>query len=269
VRHVLANADPMFASNGQQSGAVVVLHDITERKQIEIMQRDFVSTVSHELRTPLTSITASLGLICGRVMGEVPEYLRELLEIAHQNSKRLSALIDDLLDIDKLYAGKMRFDMQAHPLQPLLEEALRNNQGYAESYSVSIEMDQCPAVAVHVDAMRLEQVLSNLLSNAAKYSPAGETVALSARLVEPQRVRVSVSDKGPGIADAFRERIFGKFAQADSSDTRQQGGTGLGLAISKQLMEHMDGEIGFDSTPGAGACFWFELPCHALGEAAT
>jgi signal transduction histidine kinase len=130
-------------------------------------------------------------------------------------------------------------------------------------------MDQCPAVAVHVDAMRLEQVLSNLLSNAAKYSPAGETVALSARLVEPQRVRVSVSDKGPGIADAFRERIFGKFAQADSSDTRQQGGTGLGLAISKQLMEHMDGEIGFDSTPGAGACFWFELPCHALGEAAT
>src|SRR5690606_32574327 len=118
-RYVLANADPMYASNGQQNGAVVVLHDITERKQIEIMQRDFVSTVSHELRTPLTSITASLGLICGQVMGEVPEHLQELLNIAHQNSKRLSALIDDLLDIDKLYAGKMRFELREQPLRPL------------------------------------------------------------------------------------------------------------------------------------------------------
>ncbi|MBU0813090.1 MAG: PAS domain S-box protein [Gammaproteobacteria bacterium] len=266
-RYVLANADPMYASNGQQNGAVVVLHDITERKQIENLQRDFVSTVSHELRTPLTSITASLGLICGRVMGEVPEHLQELLEIAHQNSKRLSTLIDDLLDIDKLYAGKMRFELRAQPLQPLLEQALRSNQGYAESHAVSIELGDCPAVSITVDAMRLEQVMSNLLSNAAKYSPPGETVAMSAQLIDPQRVRVSVCDKGPGISEAFRERIFSKFAQADSSDTRKQGGTGLGLAISKELIEHMDGVIGFDSTPGAGACFWFELPCHALNGA--
>ncbi|HCC63087.1 MAG TPA: histidine kinase, partial [Pseudomonas sp.] len=107
----------------------------------------------------------------------------------------------------------------------------------------------------------------NLLSNAAKYSPRGERIALGASLVEPQRIRVSVCDRGPGIAEAFRERIFSKFAQADSSDTRQQGGTGLGLAISKELVEHMGGVIGFDSTPGAGACFWFELPCHALNGA--
>ncbi|MEL7557795.1 PAS domain S-box protein [Stutzerimonas chloritidismutans] len=265
-RYVLANADPMFASNGQQNGAVVVLHDITERKQIEILQRDFVSTVSHELRTPLTSITASLGLICGGVMGEVPEHLQELLDIAQLNSKRLSALIDDLLDIDKLYAGKMRFEMRQQPLQPLLEQAVRSNQGYAESYAVSIELGTCPEVAITIDTMRLEQVLSNLLSNAAKYSPRGERIALGASLVEPQRIRVSVCDRGPGVAEAFRERIFSKFAQADSSDTRQQGGTGLGLAISKELVEHMGGVIGFDSTPGAGACFWFELPCTPLHE---
>ncbi|KJH79746.1 PAS domain S-box protein [Stutzerimonas stutzeri] len=269
ARHVLANADPMYASNGQQSGAVVVLHDITERKQIENLQRDFVSTVSHELRTPLTSITASLGLICGQVMGEVPEHLQELLEIAHQNSKRLSALIDDLLDIDKLNAGKMRFEFQRQPLQPLLEQALRSNQGYAESYAVTIELRSCPAVLIEVDTMRLEQVLSNLLSNAAKYSPPGETVELWAEAIGEHRVRVSVQDKGPGIADAFRARIFSKFAQADASDTRQQGGTGLGLAISKELIEHMAGQIGFDSTPGAGACFWFELPCHPLHEPRT
>ncbi len=267
ARHVLANADPMYASNGQQNGAVVVLHDITDRKQIEILQRDFVSTVSHELRTPLTSITASLGLICGQVIGEVPEHLQELLDIAHQNSKRLSALIDDLLDIDKLYAGKMRFELQLQPLQPLLEQALRSNQGYAESYTVHIELGSCPAVLIKVDTMRLEQVLSNLLSNAAKYSPPGATVELWAEAVDDCKVRVSVRDRGPGIADAFRERIFSKFAQADASDTRQQGGTGLGLAISKELIEHMDGQIGFDSTPGAGACFWFELPCHPLHEA--
>ena len=265
-RYVLANADPMFASNGQQNGAVVVLHDITERKQIEILQRDFVSTVSHELRTPLTSITASLGLICGGVIGEVPEHLQELLDIAQLNSKRLSALIDDLLDIDKLYAGKMRFEMHQQPLQPLLEQAVRSNQGYAESYAVSIELGTCPEVAITIDTMRLEQVLSNLLSNAAKYSPRGERIALGASLVEPQRIRVSVCDRGPGIAEAFRERIFSKFAQADSSDTRQQGGTGLGLAISKELVEHMGGVIGFDSMPGAGACFWFELPCTPLHE---
>ncbi|MCQ4257894.1 PAS domain S-box protein [Stutzerimonas stutzeri] len=265
-RYVLANADPMYASNGQQNGAVVVLHDITERKQIEILQRDFVSTVSHELRTPLTSITASLGLICGQVMGEVPEHLHELLDIAQQNSKRLSALIDDLLDIDKLNAGKMRFELQQQPLQPLLEQALRSNQGYAENYGVSIELGDCPAVSINVDTMRLEQVMSNLLSNAAKFSPPGERIELWAEATEDRKVRVNVRDKGPGIAEGFRGRIFSKFAQADSSDTRQQGGTGLGLAISKELIEHMEGQIGFDSTPGAGACFWFELPCQPMHE---
>lgn len=262
TRYVLANADPMYASNGQQSGAVVVLHDITERKQIEVMQRDFVSTVSHELRTPLTSITASLGLICGEVMGDVPEHFQELLEIANQNSKRLSALIDDLLDIDKLHAGMMRFEFELQPLQPLLEQAARSTQGYADSYAVTIELGACPAVLIKVDRMRLEQVLSNLLSNAAKFSPPCESIELWAEAVDAHKVRVSVRDKGPGIHDAFRERIFSKFAQADSSDTRQQGGTGLGLAISKGLIEHMDGRIGFDSAFGSGACFWFELPCY-------
>lgn len=266
TRYVLANADPMYASDGQQSGAVVVLHDITERKQIENMQREFVSTVSHELRTPLTSITASLGLICGGVMGEVPDELSELLVIAHQNSKRLTALINDLLDIDKLYAGKMRFELKLQPLRPLLEQAVRINQSYADSYSVNIELGQSPAVLIKVDTLRLEQVLSNLLSNAAKFSPAGEVIFLWAEPSGDGHVRISVQDKGPGVAEAFRERIFSKFAQADASDTRQQGGTGLGLAISKELIERMEGTIGFDSTPDEGACFWFELPCHPADE---
>ena len=265
ARHVLANADPLYASDGQQSGAVVVMHDITERKRIEKLQREFVSTVSHELRTPLTSITASLALICGGAMGEVPEHLSELLDIAHQNSGRLSALIDDLLDIDKLNAGKMSFSLAQQPLRPVLEQALRSNLAYAERLGVGILLRDCPAVLVRADARRLEQVLSNLLSNAAKFSPAGERVELWAERSRDGQVRVSVLDRGPGIAEDFRQRIFQKFAQADASDTRQRGGTGLGLAISKELIEHMGGRIGFNSQPGQGACFWFELPCQNQG----
>lgn len=263
-RHLLASADPLFAANGQKIGAVLAMHDITERKRVERLQREFVSTVSHELRTPLTSITGALALICADVMGKVPDPLRELLDIANQNSRRLGALINDLLDMDKLNAGKMRFALSTQPLQPLLEQALRDNQSYAERHNTRYLLHGDTSALVRVDALRLHQVLSNLLSNAAKFTPAGETVEVSIEAGDEQ-VRISIHDKGPGIAAAFRERVFQKFAQADSSDTRQQGGTGLGLAISKELIEYMDGQIGFDSQPGQGACFWIELPRAAEG----
>lgn len=236
-----------------------LVRDITERKRIEQMKSEFVSIVSHELRTPLTSISGALGLITGGAVGEVPPAFDQMLTIAMQNSQRLGLLIDDLLDMEKLIAGKMSFELHTQPLAPLLDDVLKLNQAYADQYQVRFELTEHADVEVTVDERRLQQVLANLLSNAAKFSPVGEVVTLSS-VRQGDTVRVSVRDVGPGIPPGFRQRIFQKFSQADSSDTRQKGGTGLGLAISKELIEHMHGRIGFDSEPGQGTCFWFELP---------
>ena len=248
-------------THGGERKFIGLVRDITERKHIERMKSDFVSVVSHELRTPLTSISGALGLINGGVLGDVPASMRGMLDIAQQNSQRLGLLIDDLLDMDKLLAGQMQLHLQRQPLTPLLQEALCANQGYFEQYGVRGELGELETAQVSVDAHRLQQVLANLLSNAAKFSPPGEVVTLSSQR-RGDHVRVSVSDRGPGIPQSFREHIFQKFSQADSSDTRQKGGTGLGLAISKELIEHMHGRIGFDAERTQGACFWFELPIH-------
>lgn len=246
----------------QGDGSVLwhgLVTDISERRQVRQLEQDFVSTVSHELRTPLTSITGSLSLLCNGVMGPIPSDQQELLDIAQQNSQRLAALVDDLLDLDKLDAGKMRIESKVQPLQPLLEQALSANRSYAERLGVQLSLLGQSEAQVSVDALRLHQVLSNLLSNAAKFSPRGGRVTLAAGRLDGE-VRVSVSDRGPGIPEAFRPRVFQRFAQANGNDARQQGGTGLGLAISRALIERMGGRIGFDCPDGGGTCFWFELP---------
>lgn len=236
------------------------VHDITERKRSERLKGEFISTVSHELRTPLTSISGSLGLIQGGALGTPPESMQSMLAVAHSNSQRLILLINDLLDMEKLVAGKMSFQLQEQALMPLIDHAIEANQAYADQFRVHYAIiERLEGAYVNVDAMRLQQILSNLLSNAAKFSPANRQVEIRVESVA-ERVRVSVIDHGPGIPSAFHERIFQKFSQADASSTRRQGGTGLGLAITRELVERMRGSINFFSEEGQGACFFFELP---------
>jgi PAS domain S-box-containing protein len=265
---VLHTCAGFLDEEGDLAYTIITFNDNTERKREDQMKSEFVSTVSHELRTPLTSICGGLGLLVGGALGNLPVTAMKIITIAHTNSLRLSVLINDLLDMEKLVAGKMDMHLASQTLMPLVDAAIEMNQAYAVSHQVSLHVVQREdEVQVRVDAARLGQVLSNLISNAAKFSDGGSRVEVRVTVCagldqgqSQRRVRVSVQDYGIGVPLEFRERIFQKFAQADGGDTRQHSGTGLGLAISKQLIEKMQGEIGFDSEVGQGSVFYFELP---------
>ncbi len=234
--------------------------DITERKAVERMKSEFVANVSHELRTPLTAIIGSLGVIRSDMLDEVPQHVKVFLDMAVQNSERLASLINDILDTEKIESGLMSLALRPVPVSAFLQQAISLNRAFADKLGVRFELGQpVPEASLRADSDRLMQVITNLLANAAKFSPTGASVAISARQIDNQ-IRISVSDRGPGVPEEFRDRIFQKFAQADASSTRPKGGTGLGLSISKALVEKMGGSIGYDSVAGQGATFYFELP---------
>jgi len=240
---------------------VFILRDITERKRMEQVKTEFISVVSHELRTPLTAIRGSLGLIHGGAVGEVPEVMTRLLSLANQNTDRLMRMVNDLLDLQKIGLGKMSFDFSENLLKPMLEEAVNTNQTFGTEFGVNIMLcENIPDLKIRIDEGRLQQILSNLISNACKFSPRGSTVTVGSKQLENNRVLIEVIDQGEGIPSEFRERIFQRFTQANSSDIRVKGGTGLGLAITRELVVQMDGEIYYESTMGKGTTFSVIFP---------
>lgn len=251
-----------MAVNGR-SLFTVMLHDISARKRTERLKNEFISTVSHELRTPLTSISGSLALIAGGVVGDVSEDVRELIDIAKINADHLKLLVDDILDIDKLAAGKLDVTSEPTDLCAVVRQSLVQNRGYADRHGVSLIIAEGRfsngPVIVEIEPARILQVMANLISNAIKFSPAGAVVDVSLEVVQDE-VKVSVRDQGSGIPDDFRGRIFEKFAQADGGDNRTRGGTGLGLSIAKSLIEVFGGTIDYVSSPGRGSTFFFHLP---------
>jgi CheY-like chemotaxis protein/anti-sigma regulatory factor (Ser/Thr protein kinase) len=244
-----------------------VLRDVAERRRVDRLQNELLSTVSHEFRTPLTSIVGALGLLKGGVGGELAPQVRRLVEMAHDNGHRLVRLVNDFLDLEKMRSGKLEFRLAPHALGPLLEKAVDENRGYAEGYGVRLALELATEeLRAYVDPERLRQVIANLVSNAVKFSPRGGTVHVGLGRDGGAAV-ISVRDEGPGIPPEFRPRVFEKFAQADATDSRGRAGTGLGLSIVRSIVERLDGQIGFDSPPGGGTTFRVGLPLWRTKEA--
>jgi|GEM_PF-975150 len=241
--------------------------DISERRRIDKMKNEFISTVSHELRTPLTSIRGSLGLINGGAVGDISAQASSLLSIAYKNTERLLLLINDILDLQKIESGNMPFNFKPMTLHNFINDVVESNRPFAHEHETSIELRNHIETCIQViaDHDRMMQVMNNLLSNAAKFSPPTSVINVDITS-DGHSVTIAVRDHGPGIPDAFRDKLFDKFTQSDSSDTRHVGGTGLGLSIAKLIIEKHNGTITYDTVIGQGTSFYIHLPSVSTDE---
>lgn len=280
-RHLEIRAIPRTTPDGEVFGVVHVVRDVTDQRraerELELLTRqqaaeratsDFVSVASHELRTPLTSVVGSLGLLEGEVGGELPPRAHQLVAIAQRNAERLLRLVNELLDVEKLHAGKA--ELRLVDLRPaeLVDAALGGVQFLAERASVRLQRLTTYAGTFRGDRDRLLQVLTNLLANAIRFSPEGGLVEVRACAAPAGRLRFEVADQGPGIPRAEQGRLFERFGQLRQAERFPRGGSGLGLAIARALVEQHGGTIGVDSDEGAGALFFFELPAGGAAAAA-
>jgi len=240
---------------------VVLAHDISDRKRIDRMKDEFISTVNHELRTPLTSMRASLSMLSEGVTGVLPDKTQELINIALKNSIQLNELVNDILDIQKITSGKMTYNIVRINIHDFLIDAIENSSAYAKQYGVNLNLLDTEDGDIFIDAdkKRLLQVMANLISNAAKFSHKNSSVEISLQQ-HTDTIEISVRDYGIGIPSDFKEKVFERFTQVDSSSTRSIGGTGLGLNISKEIIESMGGSIGYESYEDNGTRFFFHLP---------
>ena len=250
----------MISLEAEDPHFIAVVRNITERKKLEKAKTEFISTISHELRTPLTSIKGALTLMDSGSFGALPDSLSSLMKIALTNSSRLGSLINDILDFEKIEAGKMDMKLVNLDITEVVRNAVNANSTFASEFGVEFKIvgSNLPTI-VYGNEGGLQQVMANLLSNAAKFSTANGTVEVSLQQYD-STIRISVTDTGTGIPEEAQPFIFERFHQADSSDTRKSGGTGLGLSIAKFIVEQHGGPLAFTSALGEGSTFYFELP---------
>lgn len=251
---------PLRNQIGTITGASIIARDITNRKEVERRISEFYSTVSHELRTPLTSIRGALTLVADEIVEPGSEEAREMVQIARNSSERLVNIINDILDLRKIEAGKLELNFETVSGRSLISSAIQIMTGMAQKANVQLSNLMENDISLYADSSRLLQVLTNLISNAIKYSEPNKLVTLTAEATASCMVRFSVTDEGPGIPLEFQHKLFEKFQQVDSSDTRAKEGSGLGLSICKAIVLEHGGKIGLQSKPGVGTTFWFELP---------
>ncbi len=221
-------------------------------------KQELMAMVAHDLRTPLTSIRASLSLMSMGALGEIPDKAKLQVDGAERNTKRLINLINDLLDIEKMEAGKMEMKFSDCVLQEVFDEAAESVSEFSKNSKVNIEVQETP-ITFAGDQERLVRVLINLLGNAVKFSPADSTVKLAAE-VQGETLEIRVTDQGRGIPAEFKDKIFVRFQQVNPEDKQEKQGTGLGLAICKAIVEGHNGKIGVDSEIGKGSSFWLRIP---------
>jgi PAS domain S-box-containing protein len=256
------NISAIQDERGRTVNYIGVTWDITELKASERKREEFMAAVSHELRTPLTSVLASLGMLMQGDGGPIPERAQTLIRMAYSNSGRLVRLMGDILDIERLSAGEMRFEFKPLELMPLVEQTVESSRVLLERPGSGIRVEMLETLAgvrVNGDAERLMQALANLLSNAAKFSPPEGRIGISVGR-HGDRVRIAVSDHGPGIPEAFRSEVFTKFARAGIPNLQHRGGIGLGLSIAREIVVKHGGRIDYESQPGVRTTFFIDLP---------
>jgi len=257
---VMVSVGAMEEIAGRARSYVVVAADIGERLRHEQQKDEFVTMVHHEVRAPLTAVRGAIGLLEGGVAGELGERGQELVEIALRNSERMGRLVNDILASRKLDSGRMEFHYEQVEMMPLVEQAIDSTSAYAAKHEVRFELDEgVPGAMVRVDPDRMIQVLTNVLSNAVRFSAAGDVVTVRASRHD-ELLRVAVSDAGPGIAEDFRDHVFEAFARGEHEDWRHRSGTGLGMSISKGIIEELGGAITFETELGAGTTFLIDIP---------
>ncbi len=257
-------ADPATEDGrGRAVGVVVAFTDISERYALDRMKDEFISTVSHELRTPLTSLRAALGLVTGGALNQRPEKAQQMMEIAVDNTERLVRLVNDILDLERIGSGKAQLHFCSCSVEELFKRATSLLQAMAAKANIRFTLEPNDVV-VWCDPDRVLQMLTNLISNAIKFSPEASTIPseikLSASSVGPNEALIEVQDHGRGIPSDKLQTIFDRFKQVDASDSRTMGGTGLGLAICSSIIAQHGGHIWATSTMGEGSTFHFTLP---------